>query len=442
MKISDLPYDVVLHILVHLPVVDIVHLLSASRALHSLKLEERIWKDASARYGVCDSTFLGNRSFYIVYTRLLHVYAPLVGMWAGDHSFTGHLIEFRLDPGDNGETGSIVGEAWKFRSPEPEDSDDSQVEEHPCFVCAIKIGFSAHPEDDPDSEGLVRISCCPDTVTPNDVHAGHIHVLSETTQSTFLHTRSGTFKHPDFPEAPLDAWHDKSRAMPRLRPTPQATVDQTSLLLPHPRPRAPVLFAAPSDVPKPAALSISCEFGCLQSHAPVLGFPNRTPYPSRYYPLRLAPSPAVNPFAREWQPAHLTGLWLSFYNMHGTECIFVDWDAAARRLRGLKVTGDEHVPRGALTWDVCTDPCALDPSEHQQLFAHALDEKREYRLYRGVGTTSQRGFLPHQREYTPVILAVISRNELRVFWLDEGDYLKYHRYEGRSTRPERCHHCE
>ncbi|KAH9928060.1 uncharacterized protein B0H18DRAFT_1118081 [Fomitopsis serialis] len=116
--IEHAPYDVLTEILILLPATDIVRLLSTSRTLRSYLQEEPIWRTLSRAYGVTDVSNYGGRSFYTVYTRLLHKYGPLLGLWAGEHAFSGHIVEFRLDEGSAQRQACIIGEFWRFRKPQ------------------------------------------------------------------------------------------------------------------------------------------------------------------------------------------------------------------------------------------------------------------------------------------------------------------------------------
>ena len=113
----------------------------------------------------------------------------------------------------------------------------------------------------------------------------------------------------------------------------------------------------------------------------------------RYYPLRAPAREGVDPAASEWTPDSLEGLWLGDYGPHGTECLFVEHDAAEAMVRAWKITGDENVPRGALSWEAnmgkTCPPSALPPCAGEE----GIGDLTAHRLFEGTGVISARGFL-------------------------------------------------
>ena len=67
-------------------------------------------------------------------------------------------------------------------------------------------------------------------------------------------------------------------------------------------------------------------------------------------------------------------------------------DGAAGALRAWKLTGDENVPRGALSWEVALGAGAPAP-EQLPPCAHTLGDLSRYKLFGGSGTVSARAFL-------------------------------------------------
>ncbi|PCH41169.1 hypothetical protein WOLCODRAFT_118365, partial [Wolfiporia cocos MD-104 SS10] len=182
-NISQLPYDIIFRILTRLRAADIVRLLSSCRDLHSLMSDERIWRSLCAQYGIRDATFNGHRSFYSVYAKLLHPYGYLIGLWAGDHPVTGHLIEFRLEWGSKGETGFIVGEVWLT---EPYAANPLESPKNPQYVRALQIGFSDHiparhgRNAATSQSDQVVVSCCSQNVGFGGWHPTSLLMMGET----------------------------------------------------------------------------------------------------------------------------------------------------------------------------------------------------------------------------------------------------------------------
>ncbi|RPD56380.1 hypothetical protein L226DRAFT_468594 [Lentinus tigrinus ALCF2SS1-7] len=425
-SISDLPYDVLLHILRFLSSVDLVRLLSCSRSLYALVQEEPIWRSLSALYGLHDIEHFGGRSWYTVYARLLRPYGPMLGLWAGDHPYTGGVLDVRLHPGDRHTPGGIVIDMWQFRLLQPEDLDGPERPELPIRTPLVRIDFST--ASTPYEAPFVRCCCNKRLVPPP--HPASIEVLSDSYQGHFLRTRHGSYSHPDFPSSQSHGWLDESR-YPLLRCRPSPVEDQTPQVS-QLRPRIPMVFTAPTTYRKAKAISIHCGHGCVARIRPFLGFDDVVPTPPRYYPLRLDVHPEVHPVSREWHPRLLVGLWLGSHGPHGTECLYFDWDSSSSMLRAWKITGDENVPRGALSWEVSTrDPYPMSqvpPSALEQ----GVDDLARYRLFGGTGTISARGYLPHQTQSTAVVLAVGAPDTLQVMWIEMDECSAYIRYKRRG----------
>lgn len=396
------PYDVLIEILSLLPASDVVHLLSASRTLRSFYKEEQIWRGLSRPFGVTDVSFFGGRSFYTVYSALLHKYGPLLGLWAGDHAFTGHILEFRLDKGNNNRGARIVGEFWRFRRPLIFQMDIDRPPEDPRYISAVRIGFADAPASDSDhAADTVHIVCSAPTCGDRTAgHHGYIHHVERTTNGIFLggdHFMS-LIQHPNFPASHDAAWIDRQRPPLPLTPISAPT--------PISRPLGSLsrFFGAAwqfvmsvhlgnTAVEKPRAISISCASDCVELEYPTLSMRVDNSVTPRYYPLRDEVQQGFDCHADEWTPDSLVGLWLGWYGPHGTECLFVDYDKDKKILRGLKITGDENVPRGVPSWEVFThSPCQLT-TEEGMLCARVLGERSSCTIYRGKGTTSDAGFL-------------------------------------------------
>ena len=384
-SIDHLLYDVLLHIFRFLPPHDLAHLLSCSRGLHALVNDESIWRSLSSAYGLHDITHFGGRSWYTVYTRLLQPYGPMLGLWAGDHAYTGDVLDVRLLTGDTHQPGGIILGCWRFRPVQPEDYDRPEIAERPIFTPLIRIGFPLVEI----SHGSVQIACCTNpAATPS--HQAHIEFFAPTSQGLFLHTRQGQHPHPDFPPPELWDCIDQLR-YPHIPVHDSPVVDQGSHLTQNPR--GYLVFSAPTNHVKPPAVSISCSFGCVNRARAFHGFQEDVPHLPRYYPLRHQARPAVDPASPEWLPSSLVGLWLGSHGPHGTECLYFLWDDASSLLHAWKITGDSHIPRGALSWRAnMADPY---PSSELPDWTHEYEipNLTNSRSFGGTGWISARGYL-------------------------------------------------
>ena len=381
--VEALPYDVLLHILDMLPAHDLISLLSCCRCLRSLVDQDSVWRNRSAQFGLRDITHFGGRSWYIVYTRLLHTYGPILGVWAGDQAYIGGLLDVKLHPGDGTSQGGIVIYSLHFRVLQPEELEEPEEPEAPEHIPIARIDFSQNHTLYEDA----RVLCYSSRSSP---HSPVLTVCSSTCQALYLNTRQGECPHPEFPGTELLPWIDQTR-YPRLpiRRIP-SILDQRPEVSGR-RPRIPIIFSAPSALQKPPAMSLSCRHRCPDKTRPLLGFDNSAPLPPRYYPLRRSPYPSADPAAADWHPTSLVGLWLGSHGPHGTEALFFNWDCAAAALRAWKVTGDENVPRGALSWEVSTE--SAYPVSQLPECAQSLGDLTQFRLFGGSGTVSARGFL-------------------------------------------------
>lgn len=400
--IERAPYDVLIEILTLLSAPDVVHLLSTSRTLRNFYKEEQIWRNLSRPFGVTDVSRFGGRSFYTVYAALLHKYGPLLGLWAGDHAFTGHILEFRLDEGNAFRQASILGEFWRFRKPLMFQMDIDRPPEDPRYIPAVRIGFVDVSTANSDDVGdMVHITCsAPTSGDQADAHPAHVHHVERTTNGIFLggdHFMS-LIQHPDFPSSPDATWLDLERPPLPLIPFAAPTPSHRSFGLNNPFFGLAWQFVMSvhignTNVGKPRAISLSCASGCVELEYPTLSMRVDNSVTPRYYPLRNEIRQGYDCHSDEWTPESLVGLWLGWYGPHGTECLFVDYHEESSFLRGLKITGDENVPRGVPSWEVSMrSPCQLT-EEEQMLCAHVLGERASCAIYRGTGTTSSAGFL-------------------------------------------------
>ncbi|OCH92226.1 hypothetical protein OBBRIDRAFT_818389 [Obba rivulosa] len=417
MGILDLPLDVVLIIFHYSSASAIARLLSSCRILHALTRDDTIWRHLAGLYGLRELTYFGCKSYYVAYTGLLHTYGPLIGLWASDLPYTGNILQFTLEPGNKHQCGGIVGYTWRFRVLEPEELDAPEVPETPRLIRVMRIGFPGVDLSNGDHHFASRIRFR----TPS----------SSTNQSLFLHTRQGRFIHPEFPDALASQWLDRARQLPRLEERHSPEVDQTEAVSAISRPRVHVIFTAPTDQRKPRAISFECESLCLHSSGPFLSFENRIPFSPRYYPLHGSDSTAYTaPHSDLCTLKSLTGLWFGTHGPHGTECLYVEWNVSAQVLIGRKITGDENVPRGAVSWTATTTEISSIPSSRQDAYTRAFGNLSQCRLYPGMGTGSGRGFMPHQRDSHTLAVGVIAVDEIRILWVDLNEISRYIRYTG------------
>ncbi|KZT69868.1 hypothetical protein DAEQUDRAFT_756765 [Daedalea quercina L-15889] len=431
-SIERTPYDIIIEILTSLPAADVVHLLSTSRTLRSYYNDEQIWRILSRQFGVTDTASFNNRPFRIIYTCLLYKYGPLLGLWAGDHAFSGHVLEFRLDQGSELSESCIIGEFWRFRRPQIFHMDIDKPPEQPRYIPTIRIGFA--PGTD-----AVRITCCaPANGAQINTHQAHIHHVEQTTNGVFLGGDSfmALLQHPDFPRSTDATWLDRRRPPIPLSTMTAPTPSRRSFGVINPLFGLAWQFVMSvhlgnTDVVKPRAISLSCDADCVELEFPTLSIRVDNSVTPRYYPLRGEVRQGLDGWAEEWSPASLVGLWLGWYGPHGTECLFIDWNEENETLTGIKLTGDENVPRGVPSWEVSAKLPYHLSTEEEMLCAQILGDRVACRKYRGTGTTSGAGFLPSEHGHPPILLAITGPDELGVIWLDGGFMLQNMRYTGR-----------
>ncbi|KAI0374611.1 hypothetical protein BV20DRAFT_1032739 [Pilatotrama ljubarskyi] len=422
-SVIHLPYDVLLDIFSFLQSRDLLNLLCSCRTLYALVADESTWRSLSGQYGLHDITHFGGRTWYTIYITFLHTYGPMLGIWAGDHPYTGGIIEIGLHPGSAHIQGGIIVEMWRFRALQPEDLDGPEMPELPAYARLARIDFSeASTLYEPPS-----ITCLCDKDAP--AHRARFELLSPSLRGFYLHTRRGQFPHPDLPGPEYDTWVDGSK-YPRLPCRLSVDPDQTRALRPHPR--VPIVYTAPTPYLKPPAVSISCEFGCIERARPFLGFEDISQSAPRFYPLRHETRPYIDPHSPSWTAISLRGVWLGSHGPHGTECLSVEWVGQRRMLRAWKISGDENVPRGALTWEANMEIPLRLSDEHRALCGRLLGDLNGYTFFGGTGMFSARGYMPHQRENVRVILAVGQAPMLRVVWVDVEEASAYMRYPGRQ----------
>ncbi|KAH9950330.1 hypothetical protein B0H21DRAFT_568094 [Amylocystis lapponica] len=440
--ILSLPYDVMLEIFTFLASNDIFHLLTTCHALYPLNHDEPIWRMLSARYGVHNNAIFGSRSFRTIYTRLLHTYGPLLGLWANDHPFRGNIIQFRIAPDRwrHHSSHALIGEVWQFPPAADLSPAERQEPQLPRYVEFVQIGFSC--DDTVQLTWQVRADPT-DEATPyadrDTSDTPSLHLLAPSHRSVSLYSIFHPYPHPDFPAPGADAWFDPARELPRLplEEPPVEEADVGGFPSCTRQQQGAFLYAVsnPADPPNPPALSFFAHpADTLQLHAPPHGFIDRrrSPHP-RYYPLRDTVAPCADPAAPGWHAASLAGLWLGAYGPHGTECLFLEHDGARHEVRAWKVTGDINVPRGAHSWvlELGADAGAALADMERELALGLGGAPR--RAFWGVGNVSAHGYV--RREHVKVVVILVGRDEIRVRWGQSSYVNKYVRYQGRHDMP-------
>ncbi|KAI0823529.1 hypothetical protein BC628DRAFT_514395 [Trametes gibbosa] len=366
-SVLDLPYDVLREIFTRLSAVDVFHFLFSSRKVYyPLIDDDSTWYNFCAPYGITNTSSFRNRSFRIIYGRLLHRYGPLLGLWCSDFPFYGNLIEFRLVADRWLRRGEpiIVGDVWEFSKTKT--SSNTQRPIYPKYIEFMQVGFVPWKKSTPR--------------TANDVYVSW-HVRSERDLGFLVHNGipppwvrmdgDGRFATPSLhvigpsnmtidvgngstPEMVASVpWYDSNRGLPRLplegpppiihrkerwlcRPTTLRYVEGAS------KPASIAFFPPPQDKESDVRLP--------ELHNPHYFGRDYQDIIPRYYPMLLPAPRGMDPASPKWTPDCVDGLWLGDYG-HGTQCLFLRYDAAEGMLRAWKVTGDLSVPRGAWSWE-------------------------------------------------------------------------------------------
>jgi len=145
----------------------------------------------------------------------------------------------------------------------------------------------------------------------------------------------------------------------------------------------------------------------------------------RYYPLRFPRhflDPALNPELDDpsWRIPGLEGIWLGSYSAHGTEVLFLDLDVETNHIIAWKITGDENVPRGVPSWwfeaegySPSEESPVITPEDIQLGFG---DIPRDAKIFRGFANISGQGYSPDVRESCPMVVAILGKNDIKVWW--------------------------
>lgn len=452
--LHNLPYDILRVVLRSLDGSDVAHLFFTCKILYNFMRDEGIWREQCARYGLTDQALFNNATFREIYTLVLHVCGPLLGLWASDHPYRGSIIEFRYDEGYKG----IVGEVWRFwvRQTVFDTINTWHIPKLPEYFAFFSVSL---PSTQSPRQAVVNWHIHHNGVeyfgpADDSFPVPTMHVLSETDESLYIRYHSGTCRLPEFPDPDLMAWYDHTRGLPRLPVEPSPTSGGQS---PELLPSVAFLYMSRTTVRKPAALAFPPPVPSAPEpfalHEPRLQLqdlrsldlggsaPRRgQPFCRRFYPLCCPATEGDDPVDDKWSPASLEGMWLGAYASHGTEVLYVYYDEPAQAVRAVKITGDLNVPRGAITWEFfLTDRMRPDELPHDVAKAEEVfGDLSTVRIFRGTGTISGTGFVEEHRETSIDYIGIVSRDEIRVNWFDmDEDYSpRYRRYRGRNLDSE------
>ncbi|EMD32577.1 hypothetical protein CERSUDRAFT_99308 [Gelatoporia subvermispora B] len=363
--IRDVPYEMVHEVTTYLSLSDIMTLSSTCREFYySVTRDESIWQRFCSLYGVADLAPFSGRTFRTLYTRWLHQYGPLLGLWASDNILRGSVIEFRIAPNRWNPDGIpvIVGEAWSVEHHTADPPGPTQ----PRYIGFVQIGFDiAQRRADEvitmwriDSEELVLLPWHTYNVTP-EWKLGKVF-----SRRSYVQLRNGgATPHPtlcDVHSGDTRPWHDAGREPLRVQ-TLQNVCEQPGAFLEDGR-RDPGASQFPTltyrVVPtERAALCINApqwwrntaHWALIAPFSHVLGT-SMLNSPPRFYPLRMHTETGMDPTSPDWRVDTLHGLWLGDHGAQlKTEVLWLQ-SGPGDEVRAWKVTGDPHVPRGQLSW--------------------------------------------------------------------------------------------
>lgn len=361
-NLVDLPYELIFHLFTLISPNDVLHLLSTCRQFRRHFRDESIWRELSKRYNIRDLLQFPGRTFFGLYTSLLHTYGSLIGLWASDYPFKGNVMEFRFAT-EHDDWQGIVGEVWRFPRPQ-----DDRAINLPTYWQSVQIRLPDLPESVVPRPAKIAWFIHSEQTNWTDERAQQLfptfHRFSPTKESVSLvwqrssTSPSLTTKHPEFGIG-NEPWYDHCRSLPRMKVEPSVVADP---LLVTDTNLGPILISTPSDTEKLGAISIipPVRTDPLYLHDPPFPIPDlrhaqtdRSQFPSRYYPLRF-PKLVENPTSasgnEEWPLQSLEGIWLGQYGPHGTEVLYIHTPINGNKTDVWKVTGDVNVPRGVITW--------------------------------------------------------------------------------------------
>lgn len=450
--LNDLPYDLIRILCLLLDGKDIVSVLSTCKALHTHVRDESIWREVCARYGLESPEIFGTESYFRIYSCVLHTFGALLGLWASDLPYLGTIIEFRFDAEYQG----IVGEIWKFTRHNILVMDMSVWRDPslPHYAVVLSITLPSQSTEAPHAQINWHDA-------PNYERRGRgglppgqelLHVLDETNESLYFYHDHHPSRSliPDFP-APNASWYDGGRGMPRLRPKPsprsRALLREDAYMCmsrtEHAKPRALVMYnpnlgshhLGPHDPLRQHDMRIAIPDLRNEGLAPESH--NTIPFTRRFYPMRSVQHAGQDPEDERWQPESLEGLWLGAYGPHGTEVLWVGYDAENKVVHASKITGDLNVPRGAPSWSFSIEN-RVRREEMPSSSIASFETDHVVRFYSGVGTICTPGFTENERGESENYVGIIGPNDIRINWRNIGiDHCpRYTRYLGRNISSE------
>ncbi|TCD66790.1 F-box protein 31 [Steccherinum ochraceum] len=501
MAFASLPLEICLYILTFASGRDAINLLSTCRLYRSLVSNESLWRELCSRYGVHDLTAFQlhpGRTFFSVYTQLLHTYGPLLGLWASDDPFLGTVVEFRVlvECREAGWEG-IVGEVWNFRQPSTQRGpilpDYYQFMSFPLPPLhhngEADNGVSLTRNGVMMPTWTVHLSLTGDGPSTIDMCASGsgIRLNAPHRQAYYAYpVPEGQYHpnlHPTFPPPSLrHLWHDEAR-MPPMSLHHEEAVNHITLA-PNMQWEPdfdfiPIFFAAPAnsaDEPSPTSISILPPPDRVEQFESLLSpwrhtdtfitdvfrhtqltrrdATNLQAPQDHFFAIaatNLKPSPAPHSSSEDWSPRVLQGLWVGTCSTRETMVFCLKWEdeGADSEVQAWKVTGNCFVPRGAMAWKFGTT-IPVPPAQNAVVLADlgiGLDDAivTQLKMFRGVGVVSDEGFVESTHALLQLTVVIMNENFIRIHWTDghETHHLSsYRRYPGRDIASEIVLHPE
>ncbi|RDX42727.1 hypothetical protein OH76DRAFT_1488439 [Lentinus brumalis] len=208
-----------------------------------------------------------------------------------------------------------------------------------------------------------------------------------------------------------------------------------------------MIWTGPSDIQKPSAISNRClhspeECPCAALHVPSVPFESLDNRPPRYYPVKRAIFPGVDPRSPDWSLQTMEGLWYGSYGSNGPESLYLTFesDDSGDVLVATKLTGDVHIPRGWISWEL---QVLEEGSDVTQAFRDRWTECppteaawENSGLLSSAHIMCERGSAAQGvMNLTPWAITggVINADELQIHW--RHSVRTYRRYKGRDVGP-------
>lgn len=185
---TDLPVELLLALFTLLLPEDIPSVLATCRGVQAHAHNESIWRELAARHGVYDVPELPEwpRPFYVLYTRFVHRYGRLFGLWCSDNPYENAILRIRWEGGTSLDSSGVVAELLLLRripgyAGLPSDAIlsheeiDVRVPQPPQPLRMLKMSLVTNlalPESNPndpmahDERYVVETTCCLQTPHP------------------------------------------------------------------------------------------------------------------------------------------------------------------------------------------------------------------------------------------------------------------------------------